>query len=855
LVLAASLRAGEQTIDDFISRMQKHLEARDFPSYLNSFAPEVRLLEDGKIRDNFESQRMDQVELFKVNQTEEQNGESAVFLRAYFQNSHAAIIETWKLSLQRSEGQWQVRKKDVTSSLRNLYKIRLPSTAAQRADSAVIKHKDIELAFEDPVLFFDNIPDIETALLIIGRGRLRFSPSDPKERHQLELIYKSRTLEDKISYAYLRFSPSFFKNHIEIVRDPAKKREPISQSEANLAYSLYTRLFVRSFTIENSLSGDFLSFVPQSEEAVFEFKGDKIGELTYIYSPFALDEINLYDNAKERIINLYSPDAGEGLKRFVVTFGQKFDVRDYEIELDFNPGTSFLSAKARVDVSAELSALDSLKLNLSPEFSILRINDEKQRELMFTQDKLRKLVYIYFLEPVPKGKLTSLEIYYRGKIEPPAALADVLAGPQIEKTTVLLPPQFESTLFSQSAYWYPSPPDDDDYFTARLRIIVPPNFTCIANGKLAKRGLIEKVDGVLELDKVGSSYFIFEAGQPVKYLSFIVGKISPVREVSDPFPVQVLQTTGVRMLRKNFLEDCIDILRFYESLFGPFPYEKLDIISRLWKTTGGHSPAAFIVLNELPRIGNNHALVPTEGPVNLSRWKEYFPAHEIAHQWWGQGVTWATYRDQWLSEGLAQFSSILYLKQRHGPEVYDSILKKFSRWAEKKSDRGPIVLGSRLSFYDFDAYQAIIYNKTSLILNMLLNWLGEKPFFEGLKNFYTAKKYSGARTNDFLKAMERSSGKNLEAFFKNWFESHELPEVRIVSSLTKEGDGSMLRLTVNQLTEPFVFPLTIEWEEKGQKVRKIILIERKIQEFEFRLEGTARKLSFNADGSVPGKFI
>ena len=56
-------------------------------------------------------------------------------------------------------------------------------------------------------------------------------------------------------------------------------------------------------------------------------------------------------------------------------------------------------------------------------------------------------------------------------------------------------------------------------------------------------------------------------------------------------------------------------------------------------------------------------------------------------------MTWGTYRDQWLSEGMAQFAAALYLRKRYGDEAFASILKKFSQWTEKKSVKGPICWG------------------------------------------------------------------------------------------------------------------------------------------------------------------
>jgi hypothetical protein len=182
------------------------------------------------------------------------------------------------------------------------------------------------------------------------------------------------------------------------------------------------------------------------------------------------------------------------------------------------------------------------------------------------------------------------------------------------------------------------------------------------------------------------------------------------------------------MPRWNPIEETRDILNFYERKFGPYPFETLCVVHRSWQEIGGHSPASFVVLNQLPRVLGSALIMKSNSPVNLTRWSEYFLAHEIAHQWWGQGVTGDSYHDQWISEGLAQFATILYLKEKHGESAFSDILKGMSKWVEKKSEWGPIILGSRISYFDFYAYQAIIYNKSSLVLNMLKDMLSSQAF-------------------------------------------------------------------------------------------------------------------------------
>jgi aminopeptidase N len=380
---------------------------------------------------------------------------------------------------------------------------------------------------------------------------------------------------------------------------------------------------------------------------------------------------------------------------------------------------------------------------------------------------------------------------------------------------------------------------------------------------LVEKSVLNGVQRVTEIDKVGSSCSVYETKRPVKYLSFLVGKLSLTQAHSGPLPLAHYASSDVRSVRKNILEEAGRILEFYESRFGSFPFENLRVVQRLWRTAGGHSPASFIILNDLPRVptpgsGLRERLIGNpSSPVDLSsQWREYFLAHEIAHQWWGQGVTWARYRDQWLSEGLSQYSSALYLQSKYGDDALADILKKFSSWTEKKSRWGPITMGSRLSFTDFEAYQAIVYDKASLVLNMLRDLLGDEIFFSGLKEFFDAHKFTAAATGQFRRMMEKVSGRDLHDFFRLWFDSHMLPDAQVRYRVEKKEAGVLLKIRISQLNESFVYPLWIDWEdENGARRREKLVVDKKSEEFELSLPGPPRRLEVNPDKAVPGKFL
>jgi hypothetical protein len=850
--LLFALQENGMTVDDFFINMQQSVSQRNIQGYLTCFAEHLRESENNKILTLFETFEVEDV-LFRVAHSQKTSTDTfRIHVQVLFQNSYAVKIETWRLDLRSDQGHWLIQEKSVLGEEKNLFKVQIPSERMERVARIQIDHVDIRMEFKDALLFYDNIPLVETALLILGEGRLEFSPSPPREKHQLEMIYDKDTLQDYLEYVYVRCSDSFFKSNIKIEREEGQKSS-VSRKDLNKAHSLFRKFHSRSFTIENSLTDSLLSFLPKGEEAVFEFKTEDKGNFTYIYSPFAEEEVNLYQWSKSRIINLYSPILDEEKKRLFISFSRLFEISDYQIDIHFNPEDSYISGRANLTVKSKVDSLDGIKLKLHPNLEVLRINDGDKHELFYTRDKLRKFLYVYFFNTPKDNKTQMLEIFYRGKLVPENQVEDVISSYQHQDTIILNQPKYQSYLYTRSSYWYPSP-SDEEFFTARLKIIVPPGFTCISNGKLVERSTLESLEDVEDLEKIGSSVFIFESESPVKYLSFIVGAFKLKDEVSSPLPFHYYRANEIIGFRWDLFGESIKIFDFYRKKFGEYPFEKFSIVHRLWPLEGGLSPASFIVLNERPRVIGQRHFQPKGGPVDLSRWKEYFVAHEIAHQWWGQGLSWGSYKDQWLSEGLAQFAAVLYLGEKYGEGSYSQIMKKFSSWTRKKSEWGAIMMGSRISYSDYEAYQAIVYNKAALVLNMLKDLLGEDVFYQALGEFFERYKYSAPRSKDFFDTFEEISGTSLDLFFNGWFESYRLPDVKITHLVEKFDSGYLLKLNVVQLKGTFEFPLWIEWKENGNSISKKVRVNSAVSEFVFKQEMEPKNIKINPDDWVPGKF-
>lgn len=838
-----------QNLEEFIDKIRDSLQTDNFSEYYSLCALELRQREEIALKSITNDLGMDTISVFEVFHRKTSADEGDIILRVMFEDESSVFIENWSLKTRIDEGRWQIIDKQVFSDGQSLYKINLPSEWAERVDFFELNHHDIKLQFHDALVFYDNLPDTETALIVIGDGNLWFSPSLDRERHQLELAFKTKIIEEGLEYAYLRFSNHFFKNNIKIQRKK-DAREPIDESDKRKAYSLFVKHYSRSFTIENSLDNKLLSFLPQGEEAVFEFETKKHGLFTYIYSPFAEEEINLYQWSEDRLINLYSPQMTDGERTLFIQFGEKFSIKDYQIEIDFDPDESFISGKARINVMSKVSSLDGIKLKLNPDIEILRIADEDDYTMYYTQDKLRRTLYVYFLTPPNRGEDFFINVFYRGKIETNQQISDVVTIPQISNSYNLIPYTYDTHLFSQSMYWYPSPADEE-FFTARLRILIPPRYSCISNGKLVEKSQIKDMERVEDLENVGNSVYVFDIKKPVKYLSFIVGKFREYEGESEFPEVKLYRTSDSRSPQFDILRESLDILNFYQERFGTFPYEKMSLVQRTWPTFGGHSPASFIVLNQLPIRQDVGQMLKSSSPVDLSRWKEYFIAHEIAHQWWGQSLGWDSYGDQWLSEGLAQFASVLYLEKKYGNKVFEQIMGKFNKSVRKHSEWGAVTLGSRISYFDFEAYQSIVYNKAALVLYMMKDLLGDDLFFYGLQRFYRNFQFTAARTYDFTKTFQEITDRDLSGFFRLWLYSYKLPEVRVEHSITKNKNSYELKIKIAQLTEAFLFPLYIEWEEKGDKIKKRVVVDGKGENFTFITLNKPKNIKVNPEDKVP----
>jgi hypothetical protein len=316
---------------------------------------------------------------------------------------------------------------------------------------------------------------------------------------------------------------------------------------------------------------------------------------------------------------------------------------------------------------------------------------------------------------------------------------------------------------------------------------------------------------------------------PIRNASFNLGLFEgyDVAEQGAPPVTVMISEEAHKKLAKQFAQqskmrervgaDVAKSLKFFQEVYGPTP------VRRFYAT-------------EIPDFhgeafpGMVHLSWVTFQNTAEEGWDEVFRAHEVAHQWWGIGVDFASYHDQWLSEGFSTFSGLWYLQNVRGNnEQYFDLLRRWkSSILLRGPDPGPIWLGYRVFATrddDLNDYETIIYQKGAWVVHMLriltldLKTMNEDRFTGIMKDFY--RKYEGRRasTDDFRLVVERHTNTDMGWFFDQFVYGAAIPTYRVAHRVERTADGQYrVKLRVRQEGVPESFqmyvPVTLEMGKK-----------------------------------------
>jgi hypothetical protein len=265
-------------------------------------------------------------------------------------------------------------------------------------------------------------------------------------------------------------------------------------------------------------------------------------------------------------------------------------------------------------------------------------------------------------------------------------------------------------------------------------------------------------------------------------------------------------------------------IEFLSRRLGPFPYSSLALTQM--PGTSSHGWPGLVFLSSYAYLTPEERMQARLGRFDILLYGYLVQAHETAHQWWGDLLTWKSYRDQWLAEALANYCALLAMEKEH-PAEFRQILDEYRDGLLQKdkegnlvADAGPVALGVRLSSSRFpDGFNAISYGRGTWLFHMLRNLVRDPRRTKGDPDdaFYQAlhtlvERFAGKALSvrDVQRAFEevlpesaRFEGrKSLDWFFDGWVGGIAVPRLELADVKFARRTATVASGTLRQKEAP-----------------------------------------------------
>jgi hypothetical protein len=809
-------------------RLERAWAAKDVAAYLDlwTFKDEpARVEETSFVNERFRAEEST-IEVFAP--TAATGDKAEIHVRTFSVSEPRGRLEQWVLEAQRGPSGWTLARREALPGVEGLVHLSL-DPQAYRADGLTIRLEDFELRLRRGSLFTAPPSLGPTMLLFVGDGEVVVSPRPPSEREQLRHFGGAPELRETVRAAFMRLHPADLHRVLAPVRFTP---HPEGARDLKTAREFYEEQAPRSFLLDTSFPRSPWWIYPALGDAAVSFRTARRGTLTYAISASEAEGISLFDRDRRRQICLY-PLAGRDTD-YNEDADRAVDVLEHDLQVRFEPGRQRLEGRNTMKLRL-LAASSTLRLRLDDSLGVTSISSPQTGSLAFFRVRGQNSVMVS-LGPL-SGRIgeVSITVGFVGHHRPAAVEQELLQVPRGEADTFDREVIIDEVLtYSNRTAWYPQA-STDDYARARLRFDVPEEWSALTGGER----LAGRREGGRHLQE-------YRQDLPAKYITVVVGRFQEIAQRKEGG--RTLEAFGLARTRneaERTLAQAGDILHFFESEFGPYPYETLRLAVVEGITPGGHSPPGLVILSRRPPLARGEL---RDDPATFWDMPGFFFAHELAHQWWGHGVAGQNYRERWISEGFAQYAAALWMRHSRGPEAFDSVLRRLARWALRENGEGPIHLGHRLGHVSGDPqiYRAIVYNKGAYVLHMLRGIVGDEAFRKGAQRLQEAHRFGKIGTTQVQEALEQVSGKALGPYFQEWVHGTLLPHLDISRKVASAG-GNRVVVDVRARDLPGPVPLLLSVVHAGGRTTRTVTLEPTGGQFDFETRGSVSRVEVNED--------
>ena len=709
-------------------------------------------------------------------------------------------------------------------NLEKIRAIRLDPEQCFRVRDIFLEREDLKFYFVDGHLIFGQPVAGRTvvALFVASEptdgGEIILFPPSKRERQSLSRFTGQPVLNEKIRTVMMFFTDDTG----EVLRSALQKNE-FNKLDPEAGQRLPKRWDPVMKNLLSSIELAVLSDAvggrdPQSGFFGAVISGGSLGRFEVVIDPHQTEQVNIGQLVWNDSRNFYEAWCRFRGRNFVQgRRAQRPDearLEDYRIEshLDQDLGMKVVAQATFTPLTANTKVF-AFELSRRLRLTKVLLDGEPVEILNFgghveTDTPLRRnnVVGIAVPDPLVPGSRHEIEFHYEGRVIGEAGGGVYYVGSRDS--------------------WYPRRGDGFTSFDLRFRY--PKKLDLVATGKL-----IETTSG----EDTRSSHFHTQT--PIRVAGFNLGVYKRVSRKVGDYTVEVCANEGVeRSLQPPVKPDIVavpppraprrrrDPFREFPStptvmVEGkqpppPEPALRLDAVADLsaqafefFLDRFGPPATREIVVSPIPGESGQgfpglvyaptlSYLDPDEPPLrDLSARERLFytqllPAHEIAHQWWGNVVTVSESSDGWLMEALATYSALLWLEDHSGPEARDEVLLQYKdRLLELNEDgepvesAGAIVLGDRLRSSKFpNARNIIVYDKGAWILHMLRGILGDESFLALLRGIRDKYQFKSCSTEDFRSEAARLLPQDwpdpkLENFFDQWVYDTGIPTLSV----------------------------------------------------------------------------